>query len=258
MSKSLSTLQKGLDILQALLASQQALTIHDLSRISGIPMTSLYRFLHTLEENDYVVRQEASGKYSLGLAAFRLGVHVAKGMSLRQTVRPILEDLVERTEESAALIVRDRDRALCIDCVESDLGIRFSQKVGRAVPLYAGAAGKVLLAFMDTGERDTLLQKVKLKRVGPRTIQEKKILLQRLEQIRKAGYDLSQEEVTQGAFGLAAPVLDRRQCAIAAISVSGPKFRLSADWVPRLKSAVLAACREASEVTASDLVPAAF
>ena len=243
MSKPLSTLQKGLDILQAFLASPQALTIHELSAHSGIPVTSLYRFLHTLEENDYVVRQEASGKYALGLAAFRLGVRVAKDMDLRRTIQPILEELVEKTQESAALIIRDRDRALCIDCVESDHGIRFSQKVGRAVPIYTGAAGKVLLAFMAPRARDELLRGMKFRPARPKAIQDRKALLQRLEQIRRDGYDLSREEVTDGAFALAAPILDRSRCAVAAISVSGPKFRLTANWVPRFKGAVLAACR---------------
>lgn len=258
MNRSLSTLQKGLDILNAFLPSREALSVPELSALTGVPVTSLYRFLYTLEKNEYVVRNDITGKYTLGLAVFRLGTHVAKGMGLRQTVRPILEDLARRTEESAALVVPDRDRALCIDCVESDLGIRFSQKVGRAVPLYAGAAGKVLLAFMDAGKRDAFLGEVKFRRAGSGAIQNRKMLVHRLEQIRECGYDLSRGEITEGAFGLAAPVLDRRQCAIAAISISGPHFRLKVDRLRSLRTALLTACREASEVMASDLVPAGF
>ena len=79
-----------------------------------------------------------------------------------------------------------------------------------------------------------------------------------LEQIRRDGYDLSREEVTDGAFALAAPILARTRCAVAAISVSGPKFRLTPDWVPRFKGTVLAACRKAGEVAGSDLVPMAL
>lgn len=254
MSKTLGTLQKGLDILHAFLASPQALTIRHLSIHSGIPVTSLYRFLHTLEHNDYVVRHESSGKYALGLAAFRLGTHVARGMDLRRTVQPILKELVLRTEESAILTIRDGNKALCIDCVESDHGIRFSQKIGRAVPIYVGAAGKVLLAFMPQQERDELLRETKFRPARPKAIQDRKTLLQRLDQIRKDGYDLSREELTDGAFGLAAPILDQGRCAVAAISVSGPKFRLGADRVPRLKDEVLAACSKASEVMGSDMV----
>lgn len=254
MSKTLGTLQKGLDILHAFLASPEALTIRDLSTHSGIPVTSLYRFLHTLEQNHYVVRHEASGKYALGLAAFRLGAHVAKGMDLRRTVQPILKELAVKTEESAILTIRDRDKALCIDCVESDHGIRFSQKIGRAAPINVGAAGKVLLAFMPQQERDKLLRGMKFRPARPEAIQDRKALLHRLDQIRKDGYDLSRGELTDGAFGIAAPILDQSHCAVAAISVSGPKFRLVADWIPRLKNEVLAACRKASEVTGSDLV----
>ena len=256
MNKPLGTLQKGLDVLNAFLASPQALTIHELSAHSGIPVTSLYRFLHTLEENDYVVRQGASGKYALGLAAFRLGV--ARNMDLRRIIQPILEELVDKTKESAALIIRDRDRALCIDCVESDHGIRFSQKIGRAVPIYTGAAGKVLLAFMEQRERDALLRGIKFRPAGPKAIQDSKTLLRRLEQIRRDGYDLSREEITEGAFALAAPILDRNSCAVAAISVSGPKFRLTADWVPRFKGAVLAACTKVGGISGGDLVPMAL
>ena len=106
--------------------------------------------------------------------------------------------------------------------------------------------------------RDELLRGMKFRPARPKAIQDRKTLLQRLERIRRDGYDLSREEITDGAFALAAPILDRSRCAVAAISVSGPKFRLTADWVPRFKGAVLAACGKAGEVAGSDLVPMAL
>lgn len=219
------TLLKALKIIEAIAASQPV-EVKRLSRLVGIPLPTTYRFIATLEENGYVRRGPENGKCQLGLSFVRLGAVSLRSFHLGELVRPILREIGTQTGESVSFQVRKGAEAICLDCVESEHSIRLSQRIGQVTPLYGGSAPKVLLAYADAREREELVKSMRLTRIGPKTITSKAVLRGRLDQIVRRGYDVSEEEVTEGARGVAVPVFGSSGKVVAALSVSGLKYRM--------------------------------
>lgn len=219
------TLAKALKIIEAI-ASNQPVEIKRLARLIDVPLPTAYRFISTLQESGYVARTGENGRYQLGLAFLRLGAMVLKSFQLSEFARPILREIAAATGESASLQIRRGAEAICIDYVESEHSIRLSQRIGQVTPLYAGSGPKVLLAYTSEEEREKLIQSMRLVKIGPKTLSSKAELRRRLIQIVRRGYDFSEEEVTEGARGVAVPVFGGSGNVVAALSVSGLKYRM--------------------------------
>lgn len=219
------TLLKALKIIEAIAASQPVEVRH-LSRLVGIPLPTTYRFVATLEENGYVRRGPEDGKCQLGLSFVRFGAISLRSFHLGELVRPILREIGTQTGESVSFQVRKGAEAICLDCVESEHSIRLSQRIGQVTPLYAGSGPKVLLAYTSDIEGEKIIKSMRLVKIGPKTLSSKAELKRRLIQIVRRGYDFSEEEVTEGARGVAVPVFGSSGNVVAALSVSGLKYRM--------------------------------
>ncbi len=222
------TLFKALRIIEAV-AANEPVEVKRLSHLVGVPLPTAYRFITMLTENGYITRTHDNGKCRLGLSFVKLGAIVLRSLRLSEFVRPILREIAAVTGESASFQIRRGIEAICIDYVESEHSIRLSQRVGQVTPLYAGSAPKVLLAYTSEPEREELIKRMRLTRIGPNTITSKVELERRLKRILLRGYDMSQEEMTQGARGIAVPVFGSTDVVVAALSVSGLKFRMGKD-----------------------------
>lgn len=219
------TLSKALKIVEAI-AANQPIEIKRLSKLLGIPLPTVYRFISALEEAGYVLRVAENGKWQLGLSFLRLGAMVLKSFHLSEFSRPILRQIAAHTGESASLQIRRGAEAICIDYAESEHSIRLSQRIGQVTPLYAGSGPKVLLAYTSDIERKKIIEGMRLVKIGPKTLSSKAELKRRLIQIVRRGYDFSEEEVTEGARGVAVPVFGSSGNVVAALSVSGLKYRM--------------------------------
>lgn len=224
------TLGKAIKIIEAI-AANQPVEVSRLAKLVGVPLPTTYRFISMLEENGYVARAAENGKYRLGLAFVRLGANALRTFHTSEFIRPILREIAAFTGESVSLQVRKGAEAICVDYVESEHSIRLSQRIGQITPLYAGSGPKVLLAYTSKEERETLISGMHLKKIGPKTITSKVELRRRLAEIMRRGYDVSEEEMTEGARGVAVPVFGSREVVVAALSVSGLKYRMGKEAI---------------------------
>lgn len=209
------------------IAAHQPVEAKELSRILKIPLPTLYRFMAALEANGYVTRVPGNAKYQLGLSFVRLGATALQSFHLYELVHPILREVAEQTQESSSLQIRKGKDTICVDCVESTQRIRFSPQIGRISPLYAGAGPRVLLAYMEGEKKEKIVENFVLKKIGPRTITNKQELKRKLEEILRRGYAVSEEELTESAVAVAVPVFDIANQVVAALTVNGPKFRMT-------------------------------
>jgi DNA-binding IclR family transcriptional regulator len=155
------------------------------------------------------------------------------GLDLVRTARPLMEDLADRTRETVNLGVLSGEDVIYVDQATGARSIVSVSWVGRRTPLHCTAAGKVLLAFASPSERERLLSKP-LTAETPRTIVDLPALLAQLEGVRTRGYAQTQEELEEGLNAVAAPVRQADGHTVAALSVSGPAFRVRAIDLPRL------------------------
>lgn len=222
----------------------------EIARHTSMPVTSLYRFLETFEKFG-IVKKDLEGKsYQLGPTLFRLGMLSYDSVDLRKAAKPEMEKAAAFTGESIFLTVRDGTNSVCIESAEGRHRVRLTQRIGAALPLHAGAAAKVLLAYMSESERQVVIKRLRLRVWGPGTITSKSELEKEVRTIRSRGYAVSREEVDAGSSGVAVPVFAASGEVVAALACGGPIYRLTdktiRELLQRLSKASRAIGREFS------------
>jgi DNA-binding IclR family transcriptional regulator len=217
------TLARGLSLLQALGDTQDGATVSGLADATDLDRAVLYRLLETLQDEGFVTRDPDTRRYRLGLAMLELGVRAAQGLEVRRLASGALRSLMEDTDETACLAVRDRDDLVVVEVIEPpDRFVQVNYRVGFRHALGVSAHGKALMAFLPDGARDAALQPV-----------------------RQRGVAYTRDELEQGASGVAAPVFDHTGRAVAAVGIVAPTARLPEPEIIALR--VLRSAREISE-----------
>jgi len=232
-NNSIQALDRGLTILDLLADTGGELGVTDLARRLGVHKSTAYRLLATLQGHDLVDQTPDTEKYRLGHGLVRLAGSVTAAMDLVKASRPGLRDLASATEETINLAILQGDQVINIDQITPVNQLVNVNWVGKQTPLHCTSNGKVLLAFMPGEERWRLLQRP-LQRVTPRTIVDPKLLERQLLRVQNEGYAFTLEELELGLNAVAAPVRGADGHVIAAVSVSGPSYRVTPQRLPEL------------------------
>ena len=198
-----------------------------------MPKSSTHRLLSELSGLG-IVRRTQDGRYSLGPRLLYWGEAAAETFDLRAIAEPTMRQLRDNLGESVHLYVRDEDTRICIAAVEARHELRPFIQLGRPLPLHAGAAGKVLLAFADDN-----IQRQELKRAETerhKLANPPGDLARQLERIRLDRWATSIGERENGVAAGASPVADSTGRVVAALSVSGPTTRLTAERLDDIES----------------------
>jgi DNA-binding IclR family transcriptional regulator len=224
--------------------SGRSLTLTEVARRTGLPTSTVQRLLADWTAWGGLVRGE-DGRYSIGMKLWRLGLREPGSERLRRIARPYLADLLEATHEHVHLAVLDGLGAVYLERLSGKAAVSLRSDVGSRVPLHATAVGQVLLAHGPPEVLDALVAGG-LPRHQRSTITDVGRLLSRLEEIRRTGIGRSVEELTPGAFSVAAPIHDGRGRVTAAVSVIGavqrvdePQFALGVRMAARGISSAL-------------------
>lgn len=207
--------------------------VTELGRKLGVHKATASRLVATLAERGFVERDPATEKYRLGFGLISLAGAAMGGNDLVRTARPILEDLAERTRETVNLGVMSGDAVVYIDQVTGTRSIVSVNWVGQRTPLHCTSNGKVLLASMSEAERARLLRDG-LPRLTPKTVTDPEVLRVELADIARRGYAQTMEELEEGLNAVASPIRGVGGHVVAAVSVSGPAFRMRGVDLPRM------------------------
>ena len=221
------SLEKALRILLSFEPERQSQTLLEMSKQTSIPVTSLYRFLETFEKYGFIRGDKERRFYQLGPTLFRLGMLSYDSVDLREVAKPEMEKVAGITGESIFLTVRDGSNSVCIESAEGKHRVRLTQRIGAVLPLQAGAAAKVLLAYMPEPERQNILKTLELRALGPRTITRRTMLEREISIIRSRGFGVSKEEVDAGSCGVAVPIFSEKGEVVAALASGGPIYRFT-------------------------------
>jgi DNA-binding IclR family transcriptional regulator len=242
MRDDLKTLERGLRVLTELAQSSEPLGPRELERRLGIARSAVQRGLTTLKAHGYVRQDPVSKSYELGYAARALGETAAAKEQLIQASRERMQRLCALADETVCLNVRDGDSRVAIFQVETERPLRYSIKIGQRYPLYAGAAGKVLLAFLS-GEEVARLRAYleRSKGYGGSTPKSWREMERSLADVAARGYAVTYGEAVPEAVGIAAPIFDNARRIIACVGIYGPEFRLPRtrveELIPRVQEA---------------------
>lgn len=220
---TIASLQKAIRVLKAFSNDEPNLSLTELSRKTGITISSLQRIVSTFVVEGFLHKNEQTKRYQLGHSLLYLGNLVKQESSLILVAEPILKRLNEETKESISLNVTDGLERRCILNFDSSYPLSTKMLVGDTSPLYAGASSKTLLAFMPNYTE--YINKVEIKRITDRTVDSKEQLLKQLEEVRQQHYCISYGERVRGACSISVPILNIAKHSIASISIVIPEIR---------------------------------
>jgi DNA-binding IclR family transcriptional regulator len=226
------------EILRCFTPTTPLLTYSQIVARTGLSKATAHRLLTAMEDNGLIRRVQKGGAYALGYQMLRWASIAQQSNDLPAQARPLLEDLVARTGETAVLMIRDGERALCLDRLDSPQPLRLSIAIGDRVMLHAGSSAKIFLAYLDAAELERIVAQVGLPRFSEHTITDLDVLRSELAHIRVQGYASSFEERDAGAAGVTAPVFDSLGDLVAALGIVGPITRVRPETITALAEAV--------------------
>ena len=245
MSTKNKTVVRSLDILN-LFIEHPALTFQEIIDLSGIPKSSVYRMLTSLEEMKFL-EKGADSHYRLGLLFLKYGSLVSKRLDIRKIAYPIMEELHNDVKEAINLIIRQGDQAIYIEKIDTYQKVRLYTAVGRSSPLYAGACSRIILSNLSDAYIAEYLDKTELQQFGIGTYTDRDRLLEEIESTRKNGYTLSNSELENHTSAVAAPIFDANGDVIAGISIAGIEANYQGENLQKL---IVKVKKAASDISA--------
>lgn len=237
---------RALEILELLGGADQGLRLKAIAQQLDIPESTAHRLLASLVESGFAEQRDDYGEYSLGWKIVVLANAMGRDARLVQMVRPYLEELVRQLGFTANLAVLSNLEVMYLDCQTPRRSMALYVASGLTLPAHATSLGKSLLAFQDADTRDALLDRLTLTPLTPSTVKTQQELVAALDEIRQQGYALDRGELRPDVSCVAAPLLDSRGHAIAAISITAPESDLPTDWDSIFPEIVAATARAAS------------
>lgn len=225
--------ERALDILLCFAGTETELGLSDIAKRIGLHKSTVHRLLASLESKGFIRRHPQTEKYRLGWSVLELVSNVYQSDDLSSIVSPEMTRLRDLLGETISLYVLSGIERIRIQAVESQQPVRRVANVGRRLPLYVGASGKVLLAYSS----EELLEELMTDSSWPPELSRDEFR-HALGQVREAGYAVSIEEREPGAAAVAAPIRDRKGVAVAALSISGPVDRFTPEAVERFAQEV--------------------
>ena len=246
-AKQIESVDKALGILECFSDSDQELSLKQLSEKTGLYKSRILRLCGTLMAHGFLIRQEGS-LYRLGPKLMMLGKVYERSNTLISIARPILRELASITGESAKLFVIQGSKRVCLVREKGTYPLSYHVEEGESFELYAGAAGKSLLAYSSREFRDQVLGERVLQRLTPTTIVERSRLEKEFAAIRERGYATSNGEIFPEVSGMAAPVFDHENRVCAALTIAGPSQRFTEERRQEMRDSLLAAARRLSQL----------
>jgi IclR family transcriptional regulator, KDG regulon repressor len=241
-------LHKALDILENIKHTPTGVKLSDLARSVDMPKATVYRILATLESRGFLDRSKDGG-YRIARKMFDLQQSHPIEQILNRVAPPLMEDLAKLCRETVNLGILDGGEVVVISTVESPQTIRMSSKVGNRRCLHTTAIGKVLLAALPEKEMLRLIRLKGLPRLTPHTLVNRTALFADLDRIRERGYAIDNQENELDGRCIGAPVLGPDGRVVAALSISGPVFRMDLNRARSLAPKLKQTCAAISAAT---------
>lgn len=230
---SIRAVDRVLDLLDVLRARPRGASLAQVARAAGLPRSSAFRYLATLEPRGYVERDGGGRVYRLGAALAGDGPRLR---ALSDAARPLLEALRDRFQETINLGVLEGSRVAYLDVLESPMAMRFAARPGDRDRVHSTSLGKALMAQLPDDDVRRILEAEGMVAVTPRTITDPDEYLRQVATVRETGFalDYGENEEHGGCVAVAIVGAD----VPAAISLSAPTSRLSPPGIDEVASAL--------------------
>jgi len=214
--------------------------VSEIAQVTGLHKATTHRIMMTLLNGGFLERAEDGERFRLGIRVVELGLGALRGLDLRRAAFPYMQQLVERFDETCDLGIFDRGWVLYVEVVHSQHSLTIAARVGRRLPAYCTASGRVFLTFLPPEVVEPTLSEP-LKPCTEKTTTSLAQLREELEATQQRGYSLDDEEFEKGIRAVSVPVRDVDGNVIAALSMPGPVTRMPPQRLSEIADALLEA-----------------
>jgi DNA-binding IclR family transcriptional regulator len=210
-------LSRALQILAVFTAQRPALSLSELSRHAGLPVSTVHRMVGELVAWGALERDER-GRYRIGFRLWEIGSLASRGLELRERALPFLADLSLVTREIVQLAVREGTELVFVERIAGTGAVQMVIRVGGRCPLAASGVGLVLLAHAPTEVQEEVLR-APIESFTPYTITDPRMLRRMLADVRTNGFSISERQLSEDSLSVGAPIHDARGTVVAAVSL---------------------------------------
>lgn len=228
---TVQSLERALTILNKLSEYPEGIQISRLAEQVGLTKSTIHRLLTTLASMNYVVKEEETDKYKLGLQILFLSRNMLNNSNIISIAKPYLEKLSQDVNETVHLCIEDRGEVIYVDKIESNQTIRMYSRIGSRAPMYCTAVGKILLSGKNSDDFNEIVSSISFIPKTATTITSKEAFIEEIDQVKQQGFALDNSENEESLRCIAAPIFDHRGKIIASFSISGPANRVTMDLV---------------------------
>lgn len=242
---------RSLETLEAI-SRLQPVRLSNLSRAVGLPKTTVVRIVKTLSEAGWIASDTDFGDpvWALTPRALAVGATVSAGVDLRDVARPTLQELGAATDENIHLSKPDGDSMVLIERVPSSRAVQTVANIGDRVPTHLTASGWAYLAQLTPEEVDEVLPE-KLAAYTDLSVVDRAAIIRELGEVRERGYAVNPGRWRADVASVGAAIVNGAGRPIAALSVSMPSYRYTAESGTRYGELVRAAAKRISDEVAN-------
>jgi DNA-binding IclR family transcriptional regulator len=230
--------ERAMQILSAFDGEHADRGVSEIAQATGLHKATTHRIMMTLLNGGFLERAPDGERFRLGIRVVELGLGALRGFDLRRAAFPYMQQLVERFNETCDLGIFDQGRVLYVEVVHSEHSLTIAARVGRRLPAYCTASGRVFLAFLPPEVVEPILNGP-LEPCTAKTVTSPARLREELEATRQRGYALDDEEFEEGIRAVSAPIRNIDGKVIAALSVPGPVNRMPPQRVQEIVDALV-------------------
>ncbi len=224
---SIETLERGLSVLSLFSNDSSELSLTEISRSTELNMTTSLRIASTLESAGYLRRDPDTKRYRPGLKVLQLGFAALRSVDVRQSARPLLEQLSRSTGETVSLSVLYGLEIVYVDRIRNRQIVGVLLGLGSRLPAHCTAMGKAMLANIPPDRFSFLLGERQLEPCTANSIVDIEALEAEFVKIRRRGYAINNQELVVGLRAVAAPIMGEHGEVVAAINISGTTETIS-------------------------------
>lgn len=226
--RPIKSLLKGLKLLEVFTSEDYMLSFQEITLKTKLPKATVFRLLYTLASEDYLYFDAKLKKYFLSPRVMSLGSVFLSGMKLREVALPYLEELSRLCGQNVNLTILDRKEILYVEHISKWDLLNINIQAGSRVNVYQTASGRAILAYLTPDRLQGVLRELLADPVAVQQIGAKgEGLLVRLDETRRQGYALNDEELTKGVRSIAAPIFTKQGVVEGAISMPVFSHRVS-------------------------------
>ncbi len=239
--QNVQTLDRTLDIIELLATCSQGMGVTEIGQQLQLHKSTVHRLINALAHRGYIEKDQRTGLYKIGLKFIEISSLYLHQLELKTEAVPMMRRLAEITGQVTHLAILDETDVVYIEKVDVVQSLRLYSHIGRRIPVYCSALGKVLLSGQSSLRQKQILQSINYIPYTENTIQDPEALFSELQKTSQRGWAVDDEEHEAGIRCIAAPVRDFTRKVIAALSISGDKNTLTAEQDEKFSAMVIEA-----------------